>query len=57
LLASGIIDGESVRDLDDSPRCWKSAGHGRDTGFSGIFRNRGRARCACVCSSISASKM
>ncbi len=23
LSASGIVDGESVRDLDDSPRCWR----------------------------------
>jgi hypothetical protein len=57
LSANSVIDGESVRDLDDSPRCWKAAGHGRRSGGPGIFRNRDRARCACAWSSTSASKM
>src|SRR5260370_29377981 len=57
LLPSGVLDGESVRDLDDPPRCWKAAGHGSGSSVLGIFCNRCRVQDACACSSTSASKM
>jgi hypothetical protein len=55
--ASGVIDGKSVRQLDDPPRRRKAPGHVSGSGVLGIFCNCRRVQDACACSSTSASKM